>query len=115
MAATAQQVDIDIDSTPEGVGLSVSDIRLDWLPSMPITRKRQAPPVSCIAFFYSEATGRIFHLFETCQLRESLMRYSRHQAAALGQDPDSRVGWLALAPGAHRSQLLRQLIERYQG
>ncbi len=109
MAATAEHLETDLDTAP-----AVDDVRLDWLPSLPITRKRQVPPIACIAFFYSETSGKIFHLFETTQLRESLTRYSRQQAAALGQDPDSRVGWLELPSGHGRSRLLGQLIERYK-
>ncbi len=111
MAAEAENLNLAtdaLDSAPD-----INDVRLDWLPSLPITRKRQVPAVAAIAFFYSEASDSVFHFFETHNLRESLATYSRQQAAALGKDPDSRIGWLELDRDTDRSRLLQQLQAQY--
>lgn len=89
------------------------DVRLEWLPSLPVTRKILAPRLPCIAFLYSESDSHVYHVFETDDLFESLTRYSRRQAAALGKDPDCRIAWLRLPAGATRTDAVEQLRSRF--
>jgi len=80
--------------------------------SLPLTKKRLAPAVSCVAFFYSDEAEHVFHAFATDDLRASLNSRSQYQAAALMQDPSARVGWVLCADKTSKQKLLNNLREQ---
>jgi hypothetical protein len=91
---------------------SVEQFQVRWLPSMPLLNKRNTPPVAGIGILYSEESDRILYVFETDNLRQSINSCSRHQATALGQDPNCRISWYEMAPGRDRKQLFNALLTK---
>lgn len=91
---------------------SAVQLQVRWLPSMPLLNKRNTPPVAGIGMLYSEESDRILHVFETDNLQRSINSCSRHQATALGQDPNCRISWYEMAPGTARKQLFNDLLTK---
>ncbi len=85
------------------------DINLEWLPSVPITKKRRVPPVVGIAIFYSEQREELLAVYQTNNLRDLMGNTSREQARALNFDADCRVVWMEMPEGPERSCLAGRL------
>jgi nitrate reductase alpha subunit len=83
-------------------------------PSLPVTKKWRAPPISCVAFFYSEDTEQVYHVFDTDNLHHSLATKSRYQSAALRQDATVRVGWIPCDNVDDREKLKNSLRRSFQ-
>lgn len=89
---------------------SPATIKVCWLPSLQLTKKHMAPPVTGIGILYSEELDVILQVFKTDNLRNSLKGFSRDQAAALNIDPTCRVHWLEMPPGRQRNDIAASLL-----
>lgn len=82
-------------------------------PSLPLTKKWRAPHIGCVAYFFSEDTEQVYHVFDTEDLHHSLSTKSRFQSAALRQDPSVRVAWIAREDDAERNKLTSALRRQF--
>ena len=85
-----------------------------WLPSLPLTRKHKAPPVSGIGVLYSEELDRILQVFDTDNLKESVKGFSRDQAAAFNIDPNCRLHWVETSDAGQQTQFRIDLLAQMQ-
>lgn len=85
-------------------------IEVCWLPSVPLTQKHKAPPISGLGILYSEAMESVLQVFETDNLSEGITGFSQDQAAALSIDPACRLCWIEITNPAHRSIIKMTLM-----
>ncbi len=85
-----------------------------WLPSLPLTKKHKAPPISGLGILYSEELEKVLHVFETDNLKEGINKISRNQAAALNIDPTCRLHWMEITNPARRAYSRLKLLTQIQ-
>jgi len=73
---------------------------IEWLPSIPLTKKHKVPSISGYGILYSEELERTLHIFQTRDLAKDLNEQWREQALALGTDPNCRLYWLETSGAA---------------
>lgn len=75
-------------------GKEINGRPIEWLPSVPLTRKHKVPPVAGYGILYSEELEQTLHIFQTRDLLKDMRENWRDQALALATDPDCRLYWL---------------------
>lgn len=105
---------VDTVATLPGNKTESEPLNVSWLPSLPLTKKHNAPPISGLGILYSEELEQVLHVFETDNLKEGINRISRNQAAALNIDPGCRLHWLEIANPARRALSRLKLLTQIQ-
>lgn len=99
----------------ERIDAGIEDkLEVCWLPSLPLIKKHKAPPISGLGILYSEELDRVLHVFETENLKESINKFSRDQAAALNIDPGCRLHWMETANPIQRAYAKLKLLAKIQ-
>jgi len=82
--------------------------------SLPLTLKRHAPAVPCIAFLYSEEHMAVFHVFDSVNLKRSIqLQAQSHIANILAYDIHARIGWVPCSDEDKRADILLAFEEQY--
>lgn len=87
----------DAMSTPDD---QINGQPIEWLPSVPLTKKHKVPAISGYGIFYSEELEQTLHLFQTPNLAKDMRENWRDQALALATDPNCRLYWLEVSEAA---------------
>jgi len=74
----------------------INDQPIEWLPSVPLTKKHKVPTISGYGILYSEELEKALHVFQTRNLAKDICENWQDQARALASDPNCRLYWLEI-------------------